>query len=188
MASRYSAPTCKSRARHTSPPGKRGEAGLQMAGNRWLPPPAPVSAFRPGGQHSARSRTSSAKSNHPAWQVPPRPNPSSSKYPKNALIHSDTTDPIIPAKLTNCCFCSMDDTFFKGIRPVRCVTHIPGQRVTHVLGSCQRRISAIRTQREWSAGTFSPAQRRFCVQFSGADVHSGSAAGSPRWSKPVRQR
>lgn len=38
-------------------------------------------------------------------------------------------------KLTNCCFCSIDDTFFQSIRPVRCVTHVPGQLVTHVLGS-----------------------------------------------------
>ena len=29
MASRYSAPASKSRARHTSPPGKRGEADLK---------------------------------------------------------------------------------------------------------------------------------------------------------------
>ena len=30
---------------------------------------------------------------------------------------------------------NIDDTFFQGIRPVRCVTHVPGQLVTHVLGS-----------------------------------------------------
>jgi len=83
-----------SRARHTSPPGKRGVADLQKVRTRCLPPPASVSTFRPGSQHSARPRTSNAKSNHSTWQGTSRPNPTSIKNQKNTLIRSDTTDPV----------------------------------------------------------------------------------------------
>jgi hypothetical protein len=83
-----------SRARHTSPPGKRGEAGLKTIGNRYLPPPASVSTFRPGSQHSKMSRTSPAKSKLPMWQASSRPNPAFRKNQKNTLFRSDTTDPV----------------------------------------------------------------------------------------------
>jgi hypothetical protein len=41
----------------------------------------------------------------------------------------------LPARLTNRCFNSMGDTFFQGMRPALCVTYVPGQFVTDVLGS-----------------------------------------------------
>lgn|GEM_PF-3797001 len=57
------------------------------------PPPASVSTFRPGSQHSQRSRISLAKSKLPIWQDSSRPNPADRKNQKNTLFRSDTTDP-----------------------------------------------------------------------------------------------
>ena len=93
MASRYSAPAaCRG---HVTPVRQANGAkqALQRVRNRWLPPPASVSTFRPEGLHSARSKSSPAKSHQLPWQAPSRPNPSSRKNPKNTLIRSDTTDP-----------------------------------------------------------------------------------------------
>jgi hypothetical protein len=93
MASRYSAPA-KSRG-HVTPvrQAKGAKPACKTIGNRCLPPPAPVSAFRPGSQHSKMSRISPAKSKLPIWQVSSRPNPASIKNQKNTLLRSDTTDP-----------------------------------------------------------------------------------------------
>jgi hypothetical protein len=39
------------------------------------------------------------------------------------------------AKLINRCFCSIGNSFFQGITPSLCVTHVLGQFVTDLLGS-----------------------------------------------------
>ena len=93
MASRYSAPAaCRG---HVTPVRQANGAkqALQRVRNRWLPPPASVSTFRPEGLHSARSKSSPAKSHQLPWQAPSRPNSSSRKNPKNTLIRSDTSVP-----------------------------------------------------------------------------------------------
>ena len=51
------------------------------------------------------------------------------------LFYSGIVEITYLTLFTNCCFCSIDGTFFQGIRPVRCVIYVPGQLVTHVVGS-----------------------------------------------------
>ena len=77
-----------SRARHTSPPGKEGERKFEkVISTRWLPPPAPVSTFRPGSQHPKRSRNSPTKSKLPTWQAFSRPNPAFKKIKKTPCLN-----------------------------------------------------------------------------------------------------
>ena len=66
-ARRYSAPVAPkapSRARHTRSPGKRGEARTFTPGNRWLPPPAPVSTVRSPKRTSRRGPKHRRKNRH----------------------------------------------------------------------------------------------------------------------------
>jgi hypothetical protein len=110
-----------SRARHTSPPGKGGDAGLRKGRHQWPPPPA----FRlhrslPRADIRQGPKTSPAKSNILIWQGTPRPDRVIIKNQKNTLFRSDTTDPKRltlkdhhPAKITKMC-----QTFFRADQDV----------------------------------------------------------------------
>jgi hypothetical protein len=82
-----------SRARHTSPPGKRGEADLK---NDLQPVPATT---RTRLHLPSRKPTFQEVQNPPCqietptWQASSRPNPAFRKNQKNNLFRSDTTDP-----------------------------------------------------------------------------------------------
>ena len=53
----------------------------------------------------------------------------------NSSLSSLTVKRPLCAKLINRCFCSIGNSFFQGITPSLCVTHVLGQFVTNLLGS-----------------------------------------------------
>ena len=53
----------------------------------------------------------------------------------NSSHSSLTVNRPLCAKLINRCFCSIGNSFFQGILPSLCVTHVLGQFVTDLLGS-----------------------------------------------------
>ena len=55
----------------------------------------------------------------------------------NSSHSSLTVNRPLCAKLINRCFCSIGNSFFQGILPSLCVTHVLGQFVTDLLGSHQ---------------------------------------------------
>ena len=56
----------------------------------------------------------------------------------NSSLSSLTVNRPLCAKLINRCFCSIGNSFFQGITPSLCVTHVLGQFVTDLLGSYHR--------------------------------------------------
>ena len=56
----------------------------------------------------------------------------------NSSLSSLTVNRPLCAKLINRCFCSIGNSFFQGITPSLCATHVLGQFVTDLLGSYRR--------------------------------------------------
>ena len=62
----------------------------------------------------------------------------------NSSHSSLTVNRPLCAKLINRCFCSIGISFFQGILPSLCVTHVLGHFVTDLLGSYQPEIPQLR--------------------------------------------
>jgi len=59
----------------------------------------------------------------------------------NPSLSSLTVNRPLCAKLINHCFCPIGNSFFQGITPSLCVTHVLGQFVTDLLGSYHMQLA-----------------------------------------------